>query len=926
MCLAGILGIIWKISELRVITQVFDLSNYVLNVSSIPTFVAALAILALGSLVLVHEQGSLVSLLFFLMTLTLTIWLFSFSWMYCAINPQVALLWAKTAYLGVPFIPSVIYHFTVTVLRIAQQHKKLAWISWLLSLFFCAAALGTDTFISGLYHYWWGYYPKYGWLGTVFLAFFFSMLVMSLRHYWVEYCKAKPGTHKLRARSFMVAFAIAYIGSFDYLAKYGVAVYPFGYIPIFGFLAMAARTIWCYRLVDLTPSFAASQILETMQGAVLVVDLEGNIRVINRAACTMLGYQESELLGAPMATIVEPPPDAKISLPGFVGTGGIRGHGMVWYSKDGRRIDVSVSASAVMDQNHQPVGTVYVALDITELKQAEEETRLLQTMTVAISESNDLHSALGIALQRVCEATGWILGQAWIPRLDGTLLECSPTWYCSTEGLEEFRTVSERFTFLPGKGLPGRVWSTKRPAWIRDVTLDTNFPRAPIAKKVGLKGAMGIPILARDEVIAVMEFFVFEPRNEDEHLIGIVSAAATQLGSVIQRKRAEEALAEQAIRDALTNLYNRRYFDHRIKEEMIRVDRHHKSLAILLCDLDHFKDINDTRGHHTGDEVLKAVAQEIQESTRGNDLVFRWGGDEIVVVLLETNRESLLIVAERIRQGVHKINQQAGVSLDVSIGVALYPQHGRTVDELMRLADRALYIAKKGGDKIHIGDEEYHLDEHSIKVVFQPIIDTRSNQVLGYEALSRDGQGKLSILDLFKKYQAIGQLSELKCLCFRSQFKAAKAIGLNRVFINVDFHLLTQLEPTPKPIGIDVILEISEVEALHNVEEHLNVARQWREMGYKFAIDDFGAGFISLPFIAQLVPDYIKVDRSTILQAVGSEKFRSFSKDLVRALRNYSMEGIIAEGVETEKELQVVKDIGIYFVQGYLLGKPQELK
>jgi len=125
---------------------------------------------------------------------------------------------------------------------------------------------------------------------------------------------------------------------------------------------------------------------------------------------------------------------------------------------------------------------------------------------------------------------------------------------------------------------------------------------------------------------------------------------------------------------------------------------------------------------------------------------------------------------------------------------------------------------------------------------------------------------------------------------------------------------------------MEIILEISELEALHDVENHMKITRKWRGSGFKFAIDDFGAGFISLPFIAMLIPDYIKVDRSTILQAVSSEKFRKFSEDLVHAIRNYSKEGIIAEGIETKRELEVVKDMGIDIAQGFLLGKPQELK
>ncbi len=395
---------------------------------------------------------------------------------------------------------------------------------------------------------------------------------------------------------------------------------------------------------------------------------------------------------------------------------------------------------------------------------------------------------------------------------------------------------------------------------------------------------------------------------------------------MLRASKAQEALAEQAIRDTLTGLYNRRYFSRRIEEEISRAERDGHPLAILLCDLDRFKTINDTLGHQAGDEALKAVAKSIQEATRGMDLVFRWGGDEIVVVLLNATQEGILTVSERIVKGVRKFGEKDLISLDLSIGVAVYPEHGTNAEELIRIADRSLYIAKKGGDKIHIGAQEYHLGDHSIKVVFQPVMDVRSNQVLGYEALSEDPQGKLSILELFKRYQAIGKLNELKCICFKKQLKVAQASKLKRLFINVDFNVLNQLEPMPKPSGMDVVLEISEKDALHDIESLLQTTKRWRVQGYKFAIDDFGAGFISLPFIAQLIPEFIKMDRSAILQAVASQQFSKFLKDLILALKNYSKEGIIAEGIETVKELETVKDLGAYLVQGFLLGKPKEPK
>jgi diguanylate cyclase (GGDEF)-like protein len=398
------------------------------------------------------------------------------------------------------------------------------------------------------------------------------------------------------------------------------------------------------------------------------------------------------------------------------------------------------------------------------------------------------------------------------------------------------------------------------------------------------------------------------------------------LHSRITFKRVKKIFEIHAMRDSLTGLYNRYYFEERIKEEIQRVDRHRETLAVLLCDVDNFKKINDERGHQVGDEVLKNVSKGIGEATRGIDLVCRWGGDEIVVVLSNVSREGLAIATDRIRKKIIGLGEKNGMPLDICIGVSLYPEHGMNTDELIRMADRALYIAKKGGDKIHVGQEEYCLDDSAVKTVFQPIFDTRTQQILGYEALSRDPQGKLPILELFKRYQAVGQLRELKILCFKMQLKKAEELGLQKVFVNVDFDVLSSMKAIPSLGKTAVILEIAESEALFDVERVLEIVHRWRAKGFKFAIDDFGAGFISLPFVARLLPEYIKLDRSTIVQAVSSDQFGKFLKDLVLAFKNYSKEGIIAEGIETEKELQVAKETGNYLVQGFLLGEPKEFK
>ncbi|MDH3745864.1 MAG: diguanylate cyclase [Acidobacteriota bacterium] len=391
--------------------------------------------------------------------------------------------------------------------------------------------------------------------------------------------------------------------------------------------------------------------------------------------------------------------------------------------------------------------------------------------------------------------------------------------------------------------------------------------------------------------------------------------------------RVRKLFEAQAMRDSLTGLLNRQTFPKRLGQEVVRTDRGGGLLGIVLCDLDNFKLINDTYGHPVGDQMLRLASEAILRATRGTDLVFRWGGDEVLVLLSPTERSGVMVVANRIRYEVERVRQanSHSATLSISIGIALYPEHGRDIDELINLADKALYIAKRSGNKVHVGEEELPLDAAAVDFVFQPVVDSRSGKTIGHEVLSRDPSGLMNVRELFRSYEAVGQLNDFKRMIFLRQLETAKELELGRVFINTDFELLGSLQAVPKPDGLEVVLEISESETVGNIEECIGVVASWRENGYKFAIDDFGAGFMSIPFVARLLPSFIKMDRSAIVEASTSDQFSGFLRDMVLAMRNYSDEGIIAEGIETEAELATVNKMGVHQVQGHLTGRPRAI-
>lgn len=355
-----------------------DSPHYLLTAQALLTGAAAFATWLLGVVVVVRERGSQISRKFCVMTCAVSLWLAAFACMYGADEARIAVWWCKIGHIGVLVIPAAVYHFTVTVLRITLRRRWGVMAGWALSGAFVLTMLSTDWLVSGVRPYWWGYYTQYDWLNLPFLAFFFGVLAAILRDYWRAYRAADPGsTHQRRTRAFLAAFGIGYLASADYLAAYDIPVYPFGYLPVFGFLAVAAHTIWRYHLADITPATAAAEIIDTISDALIVVDADGIVRLVNQAATQLLGYREGELVGQSASLAL----DGALSpeqLRALLQTGGtLRNRETAYYPKWGGMRTLAFSASVMRGRDTKPLAVVCTARDITDRKRAEEEIERL---------------------------------------------------------------------------------------------------------------------------------------------------------------------------------------------------------------------------------------------------------------------------------------------------------------------------------------------------------------------------------------------------------------------------------------------------------------------------------------------------------------------------------------------------------------------
>jgi PAS domain S-box-containing protein len=355
--------------------RLFDPASYMANPLAVQTLVVALVVFSVGVFALYRMRKSPVSTAFFLVMLAVSEWLSAFSWVYSTTDEQLAMWWAKAGYIGVCFIPAAVSQYITAIVQDYDKVRKRLPAVWIISSLFMALILSTDMQFSSLLHYSWGFYPNYGITSTPFLLFFFGVMIDSMRRFLRGYRKIRKGSAQSKAaRELLVGIIVGYFASIDYCVGFGVTLYPLGYIPILLLAVISTRSILRYRLTTITPAFAARQIIDTMNDALIVLDCEGDVRLVNQMACNMFGCSEEQLVGNLPTRSMTGNREFAVVLESLVQGEAVRNLELEYYrTEENAPGTLSLSASIIPDQAGAPLSVVCVARDVTRQKRLEEE-------------------------------------------------------------------------------------------------------------------------------------------------------------------------------------------------------------------------------------------------------------------------------------------------------------------------------------------------------------------------------------------------------------------------------------------------------------------------------------------------------------------------------------------------------------------------
>lgn len=447
----------------------------------------------------------------------------------------------------------------------------------------------------------------------------------------------------------------------------------------------------------------------------------------------------------------------------------------------------------------------------------------------------------------------------------------------------------------------------------------------------------------------------YRPQHDSQ---GNVTGVIGHMRDLTERKRAEQQIEYQAYHDALTGLANRRLFQEHLTLALALAQRRHRPVAVLFLDLDHFKVVNDSLGHTTGDTLLREIATRLRTSVREGDVVARVGGDEFTIVLQELEKkEDAAAMAQRVLRIVAEPIDVEGRRLYIttSIGITVYPDDGEDGETLLKNADNAMYRAKAvGRNTYEMSTQELSrsmqerltlesglhqaMEKNEFEVYYQPQIDIRTMRIVGMEALLRwrhPERGLMTPDSFLSVAEERGFIVLIGDWVLRTALRQARTfhdMGFPdfRVAVNLsarqfrELALVDGIEAAIADSRLDaksLELEITESVAMENVDLTFKVLERLRRTGISIAIDDFGMGHSSLSYLKRFPIDALKIDRNFVEDLPDRFEDAAIVRSVIELAQGLNLR-VVAEGVETKPQLDFLKQHGCREVQGFYFGFP----
>jgi diguanylate cyclase (GGDEF)-like protein/PAS domain S-box-containing protein len=436
---------------------------------------------------------------------------------------------------------------------------------------------------------------------------------------------------------------------------------------------------------------------------------------------------------------------------------------------------------------------------------------------------------------------------------------------------------------------------------------------------------------------------------------GRLAQVVSSYVDVTTRKQAEEALEHQAIHDPLTGLPNRTLLLDRVAQAVLASRRQHTPVALLVMNLDGFKEVNDGFGYQGGDAVLQEISERLKSVLRASDTVARIGGDEFGLLLPVVDMDGAAVLAGKVLRLLEEpvVVQGQTIDLHASLGIALCPEHGDEGETLLRRADVAMHVAKRDGSgyTVYTFEQEQHttgrlalasdlrraIEHDQLVLYYQPKVDYATSHVTSVEALVRWRHPQLGLvppdqfISLAEQTGLIGPLSRWVLNAALQQCQAWRDAGLQiPVAVNISMRniqdsqlpaLITALLETWKVHPDWLTVELTESMVMADPGRAMETLGALRTMGVRIAIDDFGTGYSSLGYLKRLPVHQIKIDKSFVMDMAADENDLAIVRSTIDLGHNLGLT-VVAEGVENETTWEMLARLGCDGAQGYWLSRP----